>query len=545
MSNDYYSESAAPSTSATLSSARMRSEFVAIGDGFDKLPTLSGNGSKAVIINSGATGMTVTTGTLTLAGNFATSGASALTLTTTGATNVTLPLTGTLATLAGSESLTNKTITTFGGALTFNPANVSATLSPTGTGTVTIAPATAGTLNNMVIGGVTPLAITTTTLTVNTNANPDADDGAGLGTGALGWADLFLASGGLLNWANGNAVITHSSGILTVSTGDLRVTTAGTNAASAVTVGGSQTLTNKTLTSPTINGTIATTGLTLPALTLGGTVISNGQSFSGTIANLGTVTTADINGGTLDGTVIGGASPAAATVTTLKMLQANAGAFAAGEWSRDANWGTYYKSPLAGGTADIGLFDAAGNNSVQVRGASSGDVVVLQNNVILGSSSSSTLTINAETVSQPNIPCFLAYNSVTDTNQTGNGTSVTVDFDTEVFDQSGDFATDTFTAPATGKYLLMASVRVSDLTTAMNAFYMRINTSNRSYESDPKINIEAAADNILMDIKDIVDMDAADTASILMTVSGGAGDTADITGHATIILTRFSGLRVA
>ena len=48
--------------------------------------------------------------TVTLGGNFITSGASALTLTTTGATNVTLPTTGTLATLAGSETLDNKTL---------------------------------------------------------------------------------------------------------------------------------------------------------------------------------------------------------------------------------------------------------------------------------------------------------------------------------------------------------------------------------------------------------------------------------------------------
>jgi hypothetical protein len=49
-------------------------------------------------------------GNLTTAADFITSGANSLTLTTTGATNVTLPTTGTLATLAGSETLTNKTI---------------------------------------------------------------------------------------------------------------------------------------------------------------------------------------------------------------------------------------------------------------------------------------------------------------------------------------------------------------------------------------------------------------------------------------------------
>ena len=43
---------------------------------------------------------------------------------------------------------------------------------------------------------------------------------------------------------------------------------------------------------------------------------STGGSFTGTWSDLGTVTTVDINGGTLDGTVIGGASAAAITGTT-------------------------------------------------------------------------------------------------------------------------------------------------------------------------------------------------------------------------------------
>jgi hypothetical protein len=87
----------------------------------------------------------------------------------------------------------------------------------------------------------------------STVARPDANDGAALGTATVSWSDLFLGSGAVINAANGDAVITHSTGVWTVSTGDLRITTAGTNAASAVTVGGTQTLTAKTLTSPTIN----------------------------------------------------------------------------------------------------------------------------------------------------------------------------------------------------------------------------------------------------------------------------------------------------
>jgi hypothetical protein len=93
---------------------------------------------------------------------------------------------------------------------------------------------------------------------------PATNDGIALGTSALQFSDLFLASGSVLNIANGDWAATHSSGILTVGTGDLRVTTAGTNTASVVTVGGTQTLTNKTLTSPTLT--------TPSAFTTGGTI---------------------------------------------------------------------------------------------------------------------------------------------------------------------------------------------------------------------------------------------------------------------------------
>lgn len=59
----------------------------------------------------GGTGINNGVKTITLGGNFTHTGAHTLGLTTTGATSVTLPTTGTLATLAGTESLSNKTIT--------------------------------------------------------------------------------------------------------------------------------------------------------------------------------------------------------------------------------------------------------------------------------------------------------------------------------------------------------------------------------------------------------------------------------------------------
>jgi hypothetical protein len=63
--NDFYSDSGVPATNAIASSSTIRAEFALIEAGFDKMPTLSGNGGKVIAINAGATALEAltTTGT--------------------------------------------------------------------------------------------------------------------------------------------------------------------------------------------------------------------------------------------------------------------------------------------------------------------------------------------------------------------------------------------------------------------------------------------------------------------------------------------------
>lgn len=108
--------------------------------------------------------------------------------------------------------------------------------------------------------------------------SPFANDGNALGTSSLGWSDLFGATGFVMDFGAGNWIATHSSGVLTVGTGDLRVTTAGTNAASVVTVQGTQALTNKT-----VNGLTITTSTGTLTIAAGKTLtVSNTLTLAGT-----------------------------------------------------------------------------------------------------------------------------------------------------------------------------------------------------------------------------------------------------------------------
>jgi hypothetical protein len=193
---------------------------------------------------------------------------------------------------------------TLGGTVTSNGQSFSGTIA--NLGTVTTVDLNGGTIDGTIIGGAVPAAGTFTTAAATTGnittVNATTVDATNIEVTNLKAKD-GTAAGSI---ADATGVVTLASSVLT------------TTDINAGTIDGT------TQASGTINGPIAAGGTwtaaaawTLPAFTLGGTVTSNGQSFSGTIANLGTVTTADINGGTIDGTPIGGSSSSTGAFTTL------------------------------------------------------------------------------------------------------------------------------------------------------------------------------------------------------------------------------------
>lgn len=170
MSNDYYNPSGWPATSSSGASANARSELAEIAAGFDRLPGLTGNANKIIGVNSSADGLEAKS--VTFAAAFSTVGNYAVTLTFTGVTGVTFPTSGTLATLAGSETLTNKTINGPDNTLT-NIANASlANSSMTFGATAVSLGGTLAAINAMPIGNSSASTgvFTTTTQRVSMNA---------------------------------------------------------------------------------------------------------------------------------------------------------------------------------------------------------------------------------------------------------------------------------------------------------------------------------------------------------------------------------------
>ncbi len=125
-------------------------------------------------------------------------------------------------------------------------------------------------------------------------------------------------------------------------------------------------------------------------------------------------------------------------------------------------------------------------------------------------------------VTMPTQPAFQVRKSASQ-NSIAVGSAVTITFDTEVFDQNGDFASNTFTAPVTGKYQFNVHIRIQALDEFAGFYQMKLETSNRTYifTLDPN-GFDEDLDYYSMAFGALADMDSSDTAHITFNQSGGS-----------------------
>lgn len=163
---------------------------------------------------------------------------------------------------------------------------------------------------------------------------------------------------------------------------------------------------------------------------------------------------------------------------------------------------------------------------------------VLKINSISGSGTTAIGQLEAPSeLTTPNQPCFLV-NAGANTNNIALG-DTTVTFGSEVFDVGSNFASNTFTAPITGKYLFTVSLRIDTFDSACNYIASKIKTSNREYtEILDKRQTNGDTEYNTMQVTTIADMDVNDTCFIQLTQSGGTAQ-ADVVDDSSI--TYFSG----
>jgi hypothetical protein len=146
---------------------------------------------------------------------------------------------------------------------------------------------------------------------------------------------------------------------------------------------------------------------------------------------------------------------------------------------------------------------------------------------------------NGGRVTMPSQPAFQVNPSSVQYNIPINA-HTTIAFGTEVFDVGANFASNTFTAPVTGKYPLNLVLYFNSLDTASDYYVINIVTSNRSYSTaiDPGA---FSSDPVywFVTLCVLADMDASDTVSVAVNQASGTAQTDIATG------TKFSGYLVA
>ena len=193
--------------------------------------------------------------------------------------------------------------------------------------------------------------------------------------------------------------------------------------------------------------------------------------------------------------------------------------FAVADTVSAANGGTFGGSVTISGNTTI-----TGNLSVSGTGAGAAGIT---------SASTSGTAINIDSsnrVTMGSQPKFLVGPSSHHTMSNSTSVLTQIPFDTETIDVGGNFASNTFTAPVTGEYLLRWSTRIDSIDIGATYYYFAMITSNRNYLSimAPKWSSDPAYN--FFSLTAIADMDANDTATVKYQQYSGTDNHATIVG---------------
>lgn len=162
--------------------------------------------------------------------------------------------------------------------------------------------------------------------------------------------------------------------------------------------------------------------------------------------------------------------------------------------------------------------DADNNTKIQTEEAANENIIRMDTNGV-----ERWIMTAAGERTMPTQPAFLVQPAIGQDN-VATGSQIDIVFGTEIVDQSSDFASNTFTAPVTGRYQINASILMASVDTAATGYGIRIVTSNRSYESSftPLFSGDLTW---FVNVGVLADMDASDTAKITFEQTAGAAQT--------------------
>ena len=323
---------------------------------------------------------------------------------------------------------------------------------------------------------------------INTALILGTSDAAALGSATKMWSDLFVASGAVINFNNGDVTITHTADVLTIAGGNLIISTPGTAAGSVAVIDGTQTLSNKTLTAPKFAdlGFIADANgnelFILDTVTSAVNEITFANAATGANPNF-IASGGDANVGidfTLKGTGTFNIKGNATQAGQLRLYEdtdvgTNFTAFKAGTQASDIT----YTLPTAVGVAGTYLKDVAGDGVLSwatAGGTSSVTIIPIKVGITQGEAVSVQLNDNATIyLGQVIVPFTITVNKISF--KTGATIAVEGTADLTLYAEDGQSQLFSVTTATIDAINTIRTTTVSSVVVAAGVYYIGINTN--------------------------------------------------------------------